>query len=359
MAGTKVAVLDDYQEVSKPHFDQLRDAGYEVDVFSDTLLPYNHPDTPQDVRDALVKRLEPYKIICTMRERTPFPGDLVSRLPNLKLLLTTGARNASLDVPALLERGVAVAGTLAERQSPDSTTQHTVALVLGLARNLAADDAAVTAGAWQTRLNTGLSGKTFGTVGLGRLGAAVARIMHLAFGMKIAAWSANLTQEAADDKARAMGLPVEDAATGAKTFRAVSRDELFAGSDVVSIHVVLSERSRGLVARDDLSKMKKSALFVNTSRGPIVNERDLLEAGKRGAVRGIAMDVYNIEPLPTDSEWRTTKWGEDGRSDVLLTPHMGYVEGDPLSSWYKQQVENILGWDKGEELKVQYKDNGY
>ncbi|KAI4597218.1 hypothetical protein KJ359_004731 [Pestalotiopsis sp. 9143b] len=302
MAGTKVAVLDDYQEVSKPHFDQLRDAGYEVDVFSDTLLPYNHPDTPQDVKDALVKRLEPYKII---------------------------------------------------------SRRHTVALILGLARNLAADDAAVKAGAWQTRLNTGLSGKTFGTVGLGRLGAAVARIMHLAFGMKIAAWSANLTQEAADDKARAMGLPVEDAATGAKTFRAVSRDELFAGSDVVSIHVVLSERSRGLVAKDDLAKMKKSALFVNTSRGPIVNERDLLEAGKRGAVRGIAMDVYNIEPLPTDSEWRTTKWGEDGRSDVLLTPHMGYVEGDPLSGWYKQQVENILRWDKGEELKVQYKDNGY
>ncbi|KAF2997494.1 hypothetical protein E8E14_005884 [Neopestalotiopsis sp. 37M] len=358
-AGTKVAVLDDYQEVSKAHFAQLRDAGYEVTIYTDTLLPYNHPDTPQDVKDALVKRLEPYIIICTMRERTPFPGELVSRLPNLKLLLTTGARNASLDVAAFLERGVVVAGTLAERQSPDATTQHTVSLILGLARNLAADDAAVKSGGWQTRLNTGLSGKVFGTVGLGRLGAAVARIMHLAFNMRVAAWSPNLTQEAADEKARAMGLPVEDPDTGAKTFRAVSRDELFGASDVVSIHVVLSERSRGLVGADDLAKMKPSALFVNTSRGPIVVERDLLEAGQRGAVRGIAMDVYNIEPLPADSEWRTTKWGEDGRSDVLLTPHMGYVEGDPLSDWYKQQVENILRWEKGEELKVLYKDTGY
>ncbi|ETS75119.1 hypothetical protein PFICI_13603 [Pestalotiopsis fici W106-1] len=359
VAGTKVAVLDDYQELSKTYFEPLRNAGYEVTIFTDTLLPYNHADTPQDVKDALVKRLEPYTIICTMRERTPFPGELVSRLPNLKLLLTTGQRNASLDVPALLERGVVVAGTAKEGQNPDSTTQHTVSLILGLARNLAADDAAVKSGLWQTRLNTGLSGKVFGTVGLGRLGAAVARIMHLAFNMRIAAWSPNLTQDAADEKARAMGLPVEDPQTGAKTFRAVSRDELFAQSDVVSIHVVLSERSRGMVGKEDLAKMKKSALFVNTSRGPIVREQDLLEAGKSGAVRGIAMDVYNIEPLPKDSEWRTTKWGEEGRSDVLLTPHMGYVEVDPLSSWYKQQVDNILRWEKGEELKILYKDNGY
>lgn len=293
-----------------------------------------------------------------MRERTPIPADLVSKLPNLKLLLTTGPRNASLDVKSLLARGIPVAGTVGEKRSPDSTTTHTVALILGLARNLAQDDKVMKAGGWQTQVNTGLSGKTFGTVGLGRLGAATARIMRLAFGMKVIAWSSNLTQDAADERAKAMGMPVEDE-NGEKAFKVVSRDELYSQADVVSIHIVLSDRSRGLVNKDDLSKMKKSALFINTSRGPIVNEKDLLEVGKAGTLRGIAIDVYNIEPLPQDSEWRTTKWGEDGRANVLLTPHMGYVEGEPMSNWYKQQVENIIRWEKGEELATLYKDSGY
>lgn len=296
-----------------------------------------------------------------MRERTPIPGDLVARLPNLKLLLTTGARNASIDVKALLAQNVPVAGTAATavRSSPDSTTQHCVALILGLARNLAQDDAAMKAGRWQTQVNTGLAGKVFGAVGLGRLGATVGHIMHVAFGMRVIAWSANLTQEAADEKARAAGLPVEDPATGEKTFRAVSREELFAQADVLSVHVVLSERSRGLITRADLGLMKKSALFVNTARGPIVNNADLLDAAKTGGIRGVALDVYDIEPLPTDSEWRTTPWGEDGRANVLLTPHMGYVEHEPLAHMYKLQVDNILRWEKGEELLTPYKDTGY
>lgn len=297
-------------------------------------------------------------LIGTMRERTPIPGDLVSRLPNLKLLLTTGPRNASLDVKSLLGRGIPVAGTVGEKRSPDSTTTHTVALILGLARNLAHDDKVMKAGGWQTQVNTGLSGKTFGTVGLGRLGAATARIMNLAFGMKVIAWSPNLTQDTADERAKAMGLSVEDG-NGEKTFKAVSREELYSQADVVSIHIVLSDRSKGLVNKEDLSRMKKSALFINTSRGPIVNEKDLLDAGKNGTIRGIAMDVYNIEPLPKDSEWRTAKWGEDGLSNLLLTPHMGYVEGEPLSDWYEQQVENIQRWAKGEELATLYKDSGY
>ncbi|KAI1851218.1 hypothetical protein JX266_003293 [Neoarthrinium moseri] len=358
MAGKKIAVLDDYQQLSKPHFDRLRDAGYQVTVYTDTLLPYNHPDTPQDAKDALIKRLEPYDIISTMRERTPIPGDLVSRLPNLKILLTTGARNASIDVKSLLGRGIPVAGTVAEKNSPDSTTQHCVALILGLARNLAQDDKAMKAGEWQSQVNTGLSGKLFGTLGLGRLGAAVSRIMHLAFGMRIIAWSSNLTQEAADEKAKAAGLPVEDG-NGEKTFKVVSRDELFSQADVVSVQLVLSERSRGLINKADLDKMKKSALFVNTSRGPIVNEKDLFETARAGKIRGVALDVYSIEPLPQDSEWRTTKWGEGGSSNVLLTPHMGYVENEPLSAWYEQQVDNILRWEKGEQLATVYKDSGY
>jgi phosphoglycerate dehydrogenase-like enzyme len=229
---------------------------------------------------------------------------------------------------------------------------------VALARNIPQDDAAMKSGGWQTKDAMGLSGKVFGTVGLGRLGVSVSKIMRLAFGMKIVAWSANLTQEAADEKAKAAGLPVEDE-TGAKTFRVVSRDELFETADVVSIQLVLSERSRGLIGASDLKKMKKSALLVNTARGPIINEAELLEAAKQGAIRGIGLDVYGLEPLPQDSEWRTTKWGESGRSEVVMTPHMGYVEAEGLGEWYGQQVENILRWQKGEGLATVFKDNGY
>ena len=298
-----------------------------------------------------------------MRERTPFPGTLVDRLPNLKLLLTTGPRNASIDVAACHARGVVVAGTAGgggATRGPDSTTQHCVAMILSLARGLARDDAVVKTGGWQTICATGLAGKTFGVVGLGRLGASVSRIMHLAFGMRIVAWSPNLTQEKADEQARAAGLPVvADVETGERTFTAVSREELFASADVVSVQLVLSERSRGLIGAADLVRMKPSALFVNTSRGPIVVEADLLEAARKGTIRGVALDVFELEPLPLSSEWRTIKWGEGGRSQVLLTPHMGYVEEETLSSWYKLQVENILRWQKGEALATVFKDRGY
>ncbi|KAI1128789.1 D-isomer specific 2-hydroxyacid dehydrogenase [Nemania abortiva] len=361
MSLPTIAILDDYQGLSNVPFEQLRSAGYQVTTFADTLLPYNHPDTPQDAKDALTKRLEPFNIICTMRERTPFPAELVNRLPNLKLLLTTGPRNASLDVKACQDRGIQVAGTGmggARVSGPDSTTQHCVALILALARNISQDDAAMKAGGWQNKDAMGLSGKIFGTVGLGRLGVTVSRIMHLAFGMRVIAWSSNLTQDAADEKAKAAGLPVEDE-TGIKTFKVVSRDELFSTADVVSIHLVLSERSRGLIGTDDLGKMKKSALFVNTSRGPIVNEDELLESGKKGLIRGIGLDVYGLEPLPKESEWRTTKWGESGRSEVVMTPHTGYVEGDGIRGWYEQQVENILRWQKGDALATLFEDNGY
>ncbi|KAI0975250.1 D-isomer specific 2-hydroxyacid dehydrogenase [Xylaria arbuscula] len=355
-----IAILDDYQGFSKGPFERLRSAGYKVTTFTDTLLPYNHPDTRQDAKDALVARLEPFNIISSMRERTPFPAELVNRLPNLHLLLTTGPRNAALDVAAFQARGIPVAGTNKDGapSGPDSTTQHTVALILALARSIPQDDAIMKSGGWQTKDAVSLSGKVFGTVGLGRLGVTVAKIMHFAFGMKVIAWSTNLTQDAADERARSAGLPVEDE-TGAKTFKVVSRDELFSTADVVSIHVVLSERTRGLVGTSDLEKMKKSALLVNTSRGPIINESELLEAGKKGLIRGIGLDVYGLEPLPEDSEWRSTKWGESGRSEVVLTPHMGYVVADNIAAWYDQQVENILRWQKGEALTSLYKDNGY
>ncbi|KAH9903825.1 D-isomer specific 2-hydroxyacid dehydrogenase [Xylariomycetidae sp. FL2044] len=359
---TKIAVLDDYQGLSKPYFENLQSPEYDVTTFTDTLLPYNHPDTTESAKEGLVDRLKPFDIICSMRERTPFPEELINNLPNLKLLLTTGPRNASINVAAAKSRGVLVAGTKhdgkAEVASPDSTTQHCVSLILALARNIPQDDAVMKAGGWQTSFATGLAGKVFGTLGLGRLGTSVSRIMHIAFGMKIVAWSPNLTQEAADEKAKGAGLPIEDA-NGEKTFKAVKREELFSTADVVSVQLVLSDRSRGLITASDLGKMKKSALFVNTSRGPLVVEKDLLDAAKSGSIRGVGLDVYDLEPLPEENEWRTTRWGEQGRARVVLTPHMGYVQDEAMGAMYKQQVENILKWKKGEELIMVYETNGY
>ncbi|KAI1455856.1 D-isomer-specific 2-hydroxyacid dehydrogenase-like protein [Annulohypoxylon moriforme] len=358
MVPLEIAVLDDYQLLSVDLFGELLDYGFEVATFTNTLLPYNHPNTPQDAKDALVKRLEPYDIISSMRERTPFPAELVNRLPNLKLLLTTGPRNAAIDVQALSARGIPVAGTTGEKQNPDSTTQHCVALILALARNIPQDDAIMKAGGWQTTSATNLAGKVFGVVGLGRLGVSVSRIMNIAFGMKVIAWSTNLNQEAADEKAKAAGLPVEDA-TGEKTFKVVSRDELFTSADVVSIQLVLSDRSRGLITGDDLRKLKRSAIFVNTARGPIVVENDLLEVAKKGLIRGVGLDVYEIEPLPDSSEWRKVNWEEEGRSQVVLSPHMGYVQEDNILDMYQKQVENILRWHKGEAMATVFVNNGY
>lgn len=288
-----------------------------------------------------------------MRERTPFPRDLIARLPNLKLLLTTGNRNLALDLSAFQDRGIPVAGAV-DKAHPGSvgsvsTTEHCVAMILAAARNIAQDDREVKAGGWQTASAVSLHGKTLGVVGLGRLGVAVAKIMHAAFGMRVVAWSPNLTQEAADEKAGAAGLRGEDG-RGGKTFKVVSKEELFGTADVVSVHIVLSERSRGGIGEKELGLMKSSAIFVNTSRGPLVVEEDLLNALDKGQIRAAALDVFELEPLPLDSRWRTTQWGKDGRSQVLLTPHMGYVEQSTLEGWYEQQVENLERWAKGEPL---------
>lgn len=288
-----------------------------------------------------------------MRERTPFPRDLIARLPNLKLLLTTGNRNLALDLSAFQDRGIPVAGAV-DKAHPGSvgsvsTTEHCVAMILAAARNIAQDDREVKAGGWQTASAVSLHGKTLGVVGLGRLGVAVAKIMHAAFGMRVVAWSPNLTQEAADEKAGAAGLGGEDG-RGGKTFKVVSKEELFGTADVVSVHIVLSERSRGGIGEKELGLMKSSAIFVNTSRGPLVVEEDLLNALDKGQIRAAALDVFELEPLPLDSRWRTTQWGKDGRSQVLLTPHMGYVEQSTLEGWYEQQVENLERWAKGEPL---------
>lgn len=275
-----------------------------------------------------------------MRERTPIPRALVSRLPNLKLLPTTGLRNAGLDLPALRDHGVPAVGTAS---SGRSTTEHCCATVLALARGLVPDDASIKTGGWQTGVAVPLAGRTLGVLGLGRLGADVARVFAAAFGMNIIAWSPNLTQEKADEQARVAGLPEG-------TFRVVGREELFAESDVLSVHVVLSDRSRGMVTKKDLELMRPDSIFVNTSRGPIVVEKDLRDVLSQGKIRAAGLDVFEIEPLPLDSPWRTIKWGQDGRSQVLLTPHTGYAEKATFTSWYEQQVEAIIKWQKGEKL---------
>ncbi|KAE9368229.1 D-isomer-specific 2-hydroxyacid dehydrogenase-like protein [Stipitochalara longipes BDJ] len=351
----KLAILDDYQNIAAPHFESLKPT-FSITVFRDTLLPYNHVSTPPEIKQELVERLKPYTIISSMRERTPFPRDLLKQLPNLKLLLTTGVRNASIDLVAAKEFGIHVTGALGKgrttaakkKRGPDSTTQHAVALILGIARGISSDDKEVKEGGWQTSLATGLPGKNFSTLGLGRLGGNVARIMYQSFGMRILAWSSSLTQETADEKAKSLGLPVED--EDGKVFTVVSKEELFKEADVLSVHYVLSDRSRGIVGADDLALLKPSALFVNTSRGPLVDEDALLDVLEKGKIRGAAVDVFEIEPLPKESRWRSEKWGTEGTSKVLLSPHMGYVDGETMAAWFDEQVEIVQRWHSGQEL---------
>lgn len=369
----KLAIIDDYLETSAPHFSHIPATRLQVDTYRDTVVPSDEAATTR-----LVRRLEPYDLISTVRERTPFPGHLLRRLPNLKVLLATGTQFEEFDLAAAKQLGIAVVaapglGRTDDRgggaRRPDirrggahPTTQHAWALLLALARNVAADDAAIKASggagagtdpaaAWQSSLATGLAGLTLGVVGLGRLGAAVARIGHLAWGMRVTCWSENLTQPRADQMAAQVGLPPDGGPGGTKTFRAVSKDELFAGADAVSLHYVLSGRSRGIVGPRELAAMKPSALLVNTSRGPLVDQDALLDVLERGGIRGAAMDVFDVEPLPHDSPWRRADyWGRDGRSKVLTTPHMGYVNEDLMNAWYAESAENVERWLDGREL---------
>lgn len=283
-----------------------------------------------------------------MRERTPLPADLIKALPNLKLLLTTGMRNAAIDLGAAAECGVIVCGTRPAQTSGartkfDSTNEQTWALILGVCKGLAADDARVKSGrddGWQGGVNIGLAGKTLGVLGLGRLGVQCAITGKLGFGMDVLAWSENLTQERADEVAVERGLE-----RGA--FRVARDKESFLReADVVSVHYVLGERSRGIIGARELGWMKRDAVLVNTSRGPLVDEGALVEALRGGGIRGVGLDVFDVEPLPGDSVWRDRDWGRK----VVLSPHMGYVEEETLENWYRQQAENVERYLKGEEL---------
>ncbi|KAH8703128.1 D-isomer-specific 2-hydroxyacid dehydrogenase family protein [Talaromyces proteolyticus] len=318
-----------------------------------TLFPNTLNVRIPDEREAQIKRLEPFEVISTMRERSAFKADVLGSLPNLRLLLTTGVRNLSIDHEFASTKGIVVAGTSRGTESigPDSTTQQNWALILGLARHIARDDIALKSekSYWQgNSLAIELPGKILGLVGLGRLGKATAKIAVLAFGMKVIAWSSSLSQEKADEAAAEIGLPA-----GSITV-AVSKLDLLRQADIVSLHYVLSDRSRGMIGREELAAMKPTALLVNTSRGPLIDQDALLETLKAGRIRGAAIDVFDVEPLPADSEWRTTEWGKNGRSDVLLSPHMGYGSEEYIGRMYDEVVKNVERYLAGEELLVRY-----
>lgn len=313
----RLSILDDYQGVALDLADwsPLRARGIDIAVEREPFVG----------EDAAARALADSEIVCAMRERTPFPRSLVERLPKLKLLVTTGMRNASFDLPALRERNVAVCGTTGGGLD---TAELTWGLILGAARRIAEDHRAMRDGLWQTRLGHRIAGKTLGLVGLGRLGAAVARV-GLAFEMKVIAWSPNLTAE------RAAQVGVER----------VDKEALFARADVVSVHVVLSERSRGLVGRGDIALMKKDAILVNTSRGPIVDTRGVVAALEAGRLGYAAFDVYDREPLPADDPLRRAP-------NVLLTPHIGYVTEENYRGSYPQIVENVLAFLDGKPVRT-------
>jgi phosphoglycerate dehydrogenase-like enzyme len=261
-----------------------------------------------------------------MRERTPFPRAVLERLPRLRLLVTTGSRNASIDVAAAAEHGVTVCGT---RAHAPGTAELTWALVLAVARHLPQEDASVRAGGWQQTIGTDLAGATLGLLGLGRLGERVARI-GLAFEMDVVAWSANLT----DERAAEVGVR-----------RAACKEELLATADVVSVHLQLSDRTRGLIGARELDLMKPTAILVNTSRGPIVEEAALVRALREGTIAGAGLDVFDVEPLPRHSPLRELR-------RAVLTPHLGYVTEKTYEVFYGDAVEDVAAWRAGRPVRV-------
>lgn len=316
----KIAVLDDYQKQALKLADWDR-LGAEITVFDDTITDH----------DALVERLRPFQVLCLMRERTPLGANLIAELPELKLVVTTGARNLSIDVAAANARGIIVSGT-ESRGSP--TGEFAMLMILALSRRLLPEALSMATGGWQIGLGRDLAGLTLGLVGLGRIGGQVARLAA-AFGMKVIAWSENLT----DARCREGGV-----------VRAASLTDLMARADIVSIHLVLSDRTRGLIGAEQLGWMKRDALLVNTSRGPIVDAHALLAALEHGRLGGAALDVYDTEPLPVEHPLRHEALIASGQ--LLLTPHIGYVTRQTFEMFYEQTVEAIEAWKRGAPIRV-------
>ena len=313
----RAAILDDYQNVAMSFADWSPIAKYvEIKVFN----------KPFGSQDEAIKALQGFAVVVGMRERTPFPRKVIEALPDLKLLITTGARNNSFDVKACAQRGVTVCGTGAVG-SP--TTGIAFGLMLELTRRIGFENARLKTGApWQTTIGRDLEGLTLGILGLGKLGQRSAAVGK-AFGMKTIAWSQNLTEE----KAKAAGADY------------VSKDDLFRNADFVTIHLVLSDRSRGLVGAKELGLMKKSAYLINTSRGPIVDEKALIAVLNSKSIAGAGLDVFDVEPLPLDHPFRKM-------DNVVITPHLGYVSEQNYRKYFPDIVEDIRAWLDGKPVRV-------
>jgi phosphoglycerate dehydrogenase-like enzyme len=324
----RVAILDDYQQVALASADWsgVRERA-EIHVFTSHIAR----------TEALVNALEPFDVIVAMRERTPFDAERLGRLPRLRLLVTTGMSNPSVDLEAAAARGITVCGT---GGVGSSTAELTWGLILALLRHIPTEDrwmkqagraggaAFGVGGGWQQTVGTGLDGKRLGVVGLGRQGRRVAEIGR-AFGMQVVAWSQNLDPSQAEH-------------AGAK---AVSKEELFASADVVTVHYKLSDRSTGLVGEAELALMKPSAFLINTSRGPLVDSTALVAALKSGGIAGAALDVYDVEPLPLSSPLRTAP-------NIVLTPHLGYVTEEAYRVFYGDAAEDIVAFASGSPVRV-------
>ena len=311
-----IAILDDYQNVALQMADWSRlDGKAKITVFNDHIAD----------ADALVARLKPFDVLCIMRERTPLPAAVIDRLPNLKLIASTAPINAAIDVATATAHGIFVSGT---GYTSSSTIELTWALILGLAREIPSEASAVRHGGWQVSVGEDLGGKTLGVLGLGRIGSRVAKIGR-AFDMEVVAWSQNLTP----DRAQAQGA------------RLVGKEELFRQADFLTIHLVLSRRTRGLVGASELALMKPSSRLINTSRGALVDEAALVAALAERRIAGAALDVFDVEPLPEGHPFRTL-------DNVIATPHIGYVSQRQYETFYGDTVENILAWLDGKPIRL-------
>lgn len=313
----RCAVLDDYQNVALTMADWARVTGdADVTVFNDRLGD----------EAAVARALQGFGIVCLMRERTPFPRSLIEKLPDLKLIVTTGLKNAAIDIAAVKDRGILVCGTEGAKHP---TAELAIGLMIDLARHISEENARMKAGeAWQATVGADLFGHTLGLIGLGNLGQRVAKVAK-AFGMNVIAWSQNLTPERC----------AEHGVTYA------TKADLFQQSDFISIHMVLSDRSRGLVSATDLGMMKPTAYIINTSRGPIIDEAALIAALQKKTIAGAGLDVFDTEPLPRDHALRKL-------SNVVITPHLGYVTRDGYRAFYGGTVEAIRAFLDGKPIRV-------
>ena len=312
----KLAVLDDYQGTAKDLADWSKlPSGTEVEFFQNHIVE----------EDQLVERLKDFDMVMGMRERTPFTRSILSRLPKLRLLITTGRRNASFDVEAASELGITVCGTNGRGEGP---TELTWGLILAMVRHIPEEDQRSREGSWGTTIGVGVKGKTLGLIGLGHIGSLVARV-GVAFDMRIIAWSQNMTAERANECGATL----------------VDKKTLFTESDIVSVHLVLSDRSRGLVSASDLSMMKPSAYLVNISRGPIVDEEALIDVLERRAIAGAALDTFDVEPLPKDHPLFKTP-------NTLICPHLGYVIDESYQAFYTGVIENVRAFASGEPVRT-------